>query len=266
MPSRAYELQNDPTVFSRVRHQYQDFVSCLLEGPASRISSGITSTDLEIFREIYGVSAFQCRYYNCPQAVRSFASRREREEHERRHARRLRCADPNCTFYAAGFKSRSSVKNHNAKYHAQADDGDVPDRVTFTSDRRRHWTSVLENQRQSPLQEMVSHEEERRSPLQSHRLAACVDVANIQQQTQAPQGVSLLPTAQKQQGLNTLQSSSFWSLREEQFFRRLVDHFGTNWQAIAESMKTKTSVMVCQDPFLNCCMRFAVGDKRLMNE
>lgn len=40
------------------------------------------------------------------------------------------------------------------------------------------------------------------------------------------------------------QTSSYWSVPEQQDFYNLVRHFGTNWQAIAATMKTKTHIMV----------------------
>ena len=40
------------------------------------------------------------------------------------------------------------------------------------------------------------------------------------------------------------QTSSYWSVPEQQDFHNLVRHFGTNWPAIASTMKTKTHIMV----------------------
>jgi len=44
--------------------------------------------------------------------------------------------------------------------------------------------------------------------------------------------------------VGTPQTSSYWSVPEQQDFYNLVRHFGTNWQAIAATMKTKTHIMV----------------------
>ena len=207
--SRAYELKNDPSVFSKVRHRYQDIVSYFLEGPASKLSSVITNRDLDAFREIYGVSAFQCRYYNCPQTVKNFAFKREREEHEKRHARLLRCADLNCAFYAPGFKSLSSLKNHNAKYHAQADDGDVPDQITFTSSRLRQSTSSLEHESHAVRHEELSHNEEPRSLLRGQYLTSESDATSTWQESDQ----SLLATATQQQQLQGSGGIEGWRLK-----------------------------------------------------
>ncbi|KAG7010110.1 hypothetical protein G7Y79_00001g003820 [Physcia stellaris] len=39
-------------------------------------------------------------------------------------------------------------------------------------------------------------------------------------------------------------TSSYWSVPEQTDFNNLIHHFGTNWQAIADHMKTKTQTMV----------------------
>ncbi|KAL8759709.1 MAG: hypothetical protein Q9199_000581 [Rusavskia elegans] len=39
-------------------------------------------------------------------------------------------------------------------------------------------------------------------------------------------------------------TSSYWSVPEHQDFQNLLGHFGTNWQAIADTMKTKSVTMV----------------------
>ena len=65
---------------------------------------------------------------------------------------------------------------------------------------------------------------------------------------QIPQHVSHVaqehshPPQQKPSG--AAQTSSYWSVPEHQDFYNYVRHFGTNWQAIASTMKTKTHIMV----------------------
>ena len=39
-------------------------------------------------------------------------------------------------------------------------------------------------------------------------------------------------------------TSSYWSVPESSDFPKLLDHFGSDWQAIASHMTSKTSVMV----------------------
>ena len=50
------------------------------------------------------------------------------------------------------------------------------------------------------------------------------------------------PPSQQQKSGGT--TSSYWSVPEQNDFYNLLRYFGTNWQAIATSMKTKTHIMV----------------------
>jgi hypothetical protein len=44
---------------------------------------------------------------------------------------------------------------------------------------------------------------------------------------------------------NLRQTSSYWSVLEQEEFPALLQHFGTDWLGIAKHMKSKTPVMVC---------------------
>jgi hypothetical protein len=46
------------------------------------------------------------------------------------------------------------------------------------------------------------------------------------------------------------QPSSYWSVPEQERFPHLVAYFGTDFEAIANFMKTKTVTMVCCANFL----------------
>ncbi|KAL9601643.1 MAG: hypothetical protein Q9219_002363 [cf. Caloplaca sp. 3 TL-2023] len=46
-------------------------------------------------------------------------------------------------------------------------------------------------------------------------------------------------------------TSSYWSVPEHQNFQSLLGHFGTNWQAIADTMKTKSVTMVNDSSLLD---------------
>lgn len=54
----------------------------------------------------------------------------------------------------------------------------------------------------------------------------------------------LLQLQQQQQQKPTSQTSSYWSVPEQQDFAKLLAHFGTDWPAIANWMKSKTHTMV----------------------
>lgn len=74
---------------------------------------------------------------------------------------------------------------------------------------------------------------------------------SVQSQTPRPQLQQQQQTQQlqhelsSQQQRNANQTSSYWSVPEQQDFSGLVAHFGTDWQAIANYMKSKTHIMVC---------------------
>ena len=64
--------------------------------------------------------------------------------------------------------------------------------------------------------------------------------------TQKPQPVMLeQPHQQQQPRGSTTATSSYWSVPEQTDFQNLIHHFGTDWQAIANKMQTKTPTMVC---------------------
>ena len=54
------------------------------------------------------------------------------------------------------------------------------------------------------------------------------------------------PQQQQRSGQPT--PSSYWSVPDIQDFQNLLSHFGTNWQAIADTMKTKSVTMVMSRP------------------
>ena len=56
------------------------------------------------------------------------------------------------------------------------------------------------------------------------------------------QQIPLPPQPRNQQGSDI--TTSYWSVPEKQDFRNYVAYFGTNWQAIAATLKTKTQQMV----------------------
>ena len=54
-------------------------------------------------------------------------------------------------------------------------------------------------------------------------------------------GASKTPRSQTRTGA---QVSGYWTVTENHDFPRLLDHFGTEWHAISDHMKTKTHNMV----------------------
>jgi hypothetical protein len=70
----------------------------------------------------------------------------------------------------------------------------------------------------------------------------------LQQQTQQqPQQQQLVPDSHSR----APQTSSYWSVPEQQDFKKLVAHYGTDWQQISQTLKTKTHIMVSRSHQLN---------------
>lgn len=122
----AYEVENDPTLFSDIRQRYQNIMEYLLDCARRMEPNGIDQNLLDRFVEIYGQSAFVCRYRGCPRALDGFISTEQRQRHEILHLKRLKCADMTCEFYIPGFSTKSELQRHNRKYHTKPDDAGIP--------------------------------------------------------------------------------------------------------------------------------------------
>jgi len=90
------------------------------------LPQGSQQHDLETFRRIYLDSAFTCCYRDCPRYADGFQSSVQLNEHEKHHAKPLRCADPSCEFFERGFNSRTGLLKHNRKYHPTPDEIELP--------------------------------------------------------------------------------------------------------------------------------------------
>ncbi len=124
---KAEELRHDPTLFSKISQRYQDVVRFLFNCSVDDLPENSEPRDLEKFREAYLESAFICRYRECPRYSDGFKSSRERDEHERLHAKPLRCADPSCVYFARGFTSKTGLLKHNRKCHPSPDEVELPE-------------------------------------------------------------------------------------------------------------------------------------------
>jgi hypothetical protein len=88
-----------------------------LSSRASQIFPGIDHQQLQAFAEIFGHSAFVCRYFNCIRATQGFNSSKQRAAHEATHERKFRCTDSSCVSFSTGFAKRNDLNRHNEKYH-----------------------------------------------------------------------------------------------------------------------------------------------------
>jgi hypothetical protein len=107
----------DPTVFSAIRYHYQRTTEFLLDDKALVTFPEISNKDLQGFREIYGGSAFVCRYLHCVFSTDGFESTSQRAKHESQHQRRFRCAYSSCFSFSTGFVTRNLLNKHNERYH-----------------------------------------------------------------------------------------------------------------------------------------------------
>jgi len=108
---------SDPTFFSLVHYQYQMTLEWLLSHEARQAVLNIDARKLKSFVDLYGVSAFVCRYSHCAKATDGFSSARQRDLHEANHQRKFRCAYRSCVNFASGFATRGALNKHNDKYH-----------------------------------------------------------------------------------------------------------------------------------------------------
>jgi hypothetical protein len=79
--------------------------------------------DLQKFRDIYGTTAYTCRYRYCIRANAGFDSLQERDKHEAQHRREYCCDIPTCMDFEKGFATRALLTKHNRKWHSQIEDG-----------------------------------------------------------------------------------------------------------------------------------------------
>lgn len=78
--------------------------------------------DLERFRDLYGVSAFVCRYHSCRRSSDGFNSIQERNKHEKIHEVKFRCEDPRCFLSPSGFATVQALSRHNEQWHPTSAD------------------------------------------------------------------------------------------------------------------------------------------------
>lgn len=107
----------DPTHFSAIRYHYQRTTEFLLDDKALGTFPEISNKDLQDFQEIYGESAFVCRYLHCVFSTDGFESPSQRAKHESQHQRRFRCAHSSCFSFSTGFITRNLLNKHNERYH-----------------------------------------------------------------------------------------------------------------------------------------------------
>jgi hypothetical protein len=107
----------DPTRFSAARHCYQVTTESLLSENAFQLFPAIDLQTLQKFRDVFGASAFVCRYVHCSFSTDGFQTPQLRSKHESQHHRKHRCTHPTCASFATGFSTKPQLNRHNEKYH-----------------------------------------------------------------------------------------------------------------------------------------------------
>ncbi|GAP92702.1 putative NACHT domain-containing protein [Rosellinia necatrix] len=97
---------------STMLSSYQDITTFLLQQDHF---SGVSSTELELWKSQFRTSAFTCRLGFCPRATEGFLSEDLRRQHEMAHTQLAICTIPDCKY--PPFQTIRALKNHMNKCH-----------------------------------------------------------------------------------------------------------------------------------------------------
>jgi hypothetical protein len=126
---KEYQTEHDPTFFTQITQRYLHMAESVSSNTFNAIQ-GIETTLIAKFLDVYGDTAFMCRYRQCPRFTDGFETAKRRQQHEILHSKRLKCADVNCEFYISGFSTKSALQAHNRKYHAKTGLVAIPKIIT----------------------------------------------------------------------------------------------------------------------------------------
>lgn len=97
---------------------------------------GVSSRDLEAFRNEFCTSAHTCRLRSCPRATVGFETKALRIEHEVSHVRRYPCTHAGCRY--PPFLTQRSLREHIQKEHDIAKTPKPLRRIKTTVNREEH--------------------------------------------------------------------------------------------------------------------------------
>lgn len=269
---------DDPSWFSEVSQQYRIIVESLLTEASLNISDGPDARLLADFKRIYGSTAFVCRYHRCPHYSNGFESSMARDEHEVVHKIRYNCPENKCVYASAGFSKFNLLQKHIRKYHSKPED-DVPLLSKQRVQKKRrfeepedytfaptflvipHSFDALQQRLGEIAKTHASHLDETQSRRPDESTAfpsgpsarglaprkAFLDFEEVQRKQATPNqtgSFALDYQALLRSPSRTSIVSERWTIPELNSFPKLLEHFGSDWEAIAGVMKTKTSHMV----------------------
>jgi hypothetical protein len=112
--AEANPLDYDPTLLCRITSHYDCSVRTLL---SSGSHAGLSNENLLVFRQLYGFSAYVCRFQGCKHASNGFPSEKDLVTHESQHRVKLVCYEPRCAYNDVGFSSAERLKAHLRNHH-----------------------------------------------------------------------------------------------------------------------------------------------------
>ena len=115
--------------------------------------------------------------------------------------------------------------------------GRIPDKIPITE------KPVSQTQPMVPQQQQLQQPQQPPPPQP-------LQYAQISEQQSQPPQQQPPPPPPPQPPRSANQTSSYWSVPEQNEFPRLLELYGTDWQQIANGLKNKTAVMVSQAAFL----------------
>jgi DNA-directed RNA polymerase subunit RPC12/RpoP len=91
----------------------------------------LSTSDPEMFKQMYGTDVFKCPRVNCIRFYEGFPSRQERDEHVPKHERSYFCSFSGCHMATLGCATLKELQKHDADYHGTMtlndDDEDFPE-------------------------------------------------------------------------------------------------------------------------------------------
>lgn len=129
--------QDDPTLFSNVRAQYQSILEELLE------TNNFNVAVPDDFAARHRSGSYLCRYRSCPRAIQGFGTPDLRQEHETSHAPLFRCTDSTCGLFGRALTTRAAMNKHSNKYHGDDRLGAIPTSLRKVSARPQDRSRFL---------------------------------------------------------------------------------------------------------------------------
>ena len=120
--------KKDPTLFSKLRQEYQEIVEDLL------LQDSTNDLRLRDFQIRNNAGHFLCRFKDCPRASEGFDAFDLRQQHEDRHTPQFICNEPSCGLVGWPCKNGREWKRHMEKYHESTKQAEIPSSLDIPRD------------------------------------------------------------------------------------------------------------------------------------